>query len=186
VFLPLPLPDEQGRRVVLLRIGVHNPEQVKVADLFKVNMMIMDVLLEEDDRAVICGTVFITDHSNVTLSHLAQYSPSFAKKTTTLLQVLVHVWSVNLLFPYPFTSSLSSPRHALLDIISLSASSEIYLSVHCFRSNHGCQIATAKNIKIWIKIIIYKTVEIHNIEKFVMKYRDLCLKILKEILNLTI
>jgi len=86
VFLPLPLPDDQGRRVVLMRIGVHNPERVKVADIFKVNMMIMDVLLEEDDRAVICGTVFIIDHSNVTMSHLVQYSPSFAKKTTTLLQ----------------------------------------------------------------------------------------------------
>jgi hypothetical protein len=56
-----------------------------------VNMMIMDVLLEEDDRAVICGAVIIIDHSNVTMSHLVQYSPSFAKKTTTLLQVRVHV-----------------------------------------------------------------------------------------------
>ena len=92
--MPLPLPDDQGRVVVLMRIGVHNPEQVKVADIFKVNMMIMDVLLEEDDRAVICGAVFIVDHSNVTMSHLVNYSPSFAKKTTTLLQVRVHVRSV--------------------------------------------------------------------------------------------
>jgi hypothetical protein len=77
-----------------MRIGVHSPERVKVADIFKVNMMVMDVLLEEDDRTVICGAVIIIDHSNVTMSHLVQYSPSFAKKTTTLLQVGVHVWSV--------------------------------------------------------------------------------------------
>ena len=96
VFLPLPLPDDQGRRVVLMRIGVHSPERVKVVDIFKVNMMIMDVLLEEDDRAVICGTVFIIDHSNVTMSHLVQYSPSFAKKTTTLLQVPVHVMHMHM------------------------------------------------------------------------------------------
>ena len=81
--------------MVLMRIGVHNPERVKVADLFKVNMMITDVLLEEDDRAVICGIVFIIDHSNVTMSHLVQYSPSFAKKTTTLLQVGVHFFYVH-------------------------------------------------------------------------------------------
>lgn len=99
-----------------MRIGVHNPEQVKVADLFKVNMMVMDVLLEEDDRAVICGTVIIIDHSNVTLSHLVQYSPSFAKKTTTLLQVLTHVLSVYLSLPYLVTSSLTSIRHVTLDI----------------------------------------------------------------------
>jgi len=86
VFLPLPLPDDQGRVVVLMRIGVCNPERVKAVDIFKVNMMIMDVLLEEDDRAIICGAVIIIDHSNVTMSHLAQYSLSFAKKTTTLLQ----------------------------------------------------------------------------------------------------
>ena len=105
--MPLPLPDDQGRRVVLMRIGVHNPDRVKVADIFKVNMMIMDVLLEEDDRTVINGAVIIIDHANVTMSHLVQYSPSFAKKTTTLLQVRVHVWSVRLSVPCLVTSSLS-------------------------------------------------------------------------------
>lgn len=86
LFLPLPLPDDEGHLVVLMRIGVSNPERVKAVDIFKANMMIMDVLLEEDDRVVICGAVFVIDHSNVTMSHLTQYSPSFAKKATTLLQ----------------------------------------------------------------------------------------------------
>jgi hypothetical protein len=79
-----------------MRIGVHNPDRVKVSDFFKVNMMVMDVLLEEDDRTIICGAVVVIDHSNLTMSHLVHYSPSFAKKTTTLVQVLVHVWSVRL------------------------------------------------------------------------------------------
>lgn len=130
--MPLPLPDDQGRRVVLMRIGVHNPERVKVADIFKVNMMVMDVLLEQDDRAIICGTVFIIDHSNVTMSHLVQYSPSFAKKTTTLLQVRVHIWSVRLSLPYPVISYLSSIWQALLDFTCLRDSLELHLSGHFF------------------------------------------------------
>jgi hypothetical protein len=115
-----------------MRIGVHNPERVKVADFFKVNSMITDVLLEEDDRTVICGAVIVIDHSNLTMSHLVQYSPSFAKKTTTLLQVWVRVWSVRLPLLYPVTS-LSSIRQALLDFTCLRASSELHLSGHCFR-----------------------------------------------------
>lgn len=84
--LPLPQPDDHGRRVILMRIGVHNPDEVKTVDIFKVNMMIMDILLEEDDRSVVCGIVLIIDHLNTTIKHMVQYSPSFAKKTITLLQ----------------------------------------------------------------------------------------------------
>ena len=130
--MPLPLPDDQGRLVVLMRIGVYNPERVKAVDIFRVNMMIMDVLLEDDDRAVICGAVFIIDYSNVTMSHLAQYSPSFAKKTTTLLQVRVHGWPVRLSLPYSVISYPSSVWQELLDFACLRASSELHFSSHCF------------------------------------------------------
>lgn len=75
--LPLPQPDDHGRRVILMRIGVHNPDEVKTVDIFKVNMMIMDILLEEDDRSVVCGIVLIIDHLNTTIKHMVQYSPSF-------------------------------------------------------------------------------------------------------------
>jgi hypothetical protein len=51
----------------------------------------MDILLEEDDRSVICGIVLIIDHFNTTLKHMVQYSPSFAKKTITLLQVRIYI-----------------------------------------------------------------------------------------------
>jgi hypothetical protein len=165
-----------------MRIGVHNPNQVKVADIFKVNMMVMDVLLEEDDRAVICGTVFIIDHSNVTLSHLVQYSPSFAKKTTTLLQVLGHVWSVDLSLLYRITSSLSSIRHKLLDFVSLRASSELHPSVHCSGSNRGYQIFTSKIYQNLDQNYNDRILGTHDIEKFCMTYRGLCLKML-DVLN---
>lgn len=86
-MLPLPLPDDQGRCVILMRNGVYLPEEVKILDVIKVNMMTSDVLLEENDRMVVCGSVNVMDHANSTLAHMAQFSPSLVKKMTTLFQV---------------------------------------------------------------------------------------------------
>jgi hypothetical protein len=70
---------------------MYRPEDVTIADLFKTNMMITDVLLEEDDRVSVCGTVNVMDHSNTTLAHMTQFSPSLVKKATTLFQVKIAV-----------------------------------------------------------------------------------------------
>jgi hypothetical protein len=85
-MLPLPLPDDQGRFLMLMRNGAYQPE-TKMADLIKVNMMIADILLEENDRVVICGTVSVSDLENVTLAHMVQMTPALAKKMTTIMQV---------------------------------------------------------------------------------------------------
>jgi hypothetical protein len=87
--LPLPLPDEQGRRVMLMRNGLHNPDQVSIQSLFKTNMMMLDVMLEEDDRSIVCGTVNVMDSASVSLAHIAQFNPSLVKKMTTLFQVKI-------------------------------------------------------------------------------------------------
>jgi hypothetical protein len=72
-----------------MRNGLHSPEQIMVTDLFKTNMMILDVLLEEDDRSIVCGSVNVMDSSKITLAHLAQFNPSLVKKMTTLFQVKI-------------------------------------------------------------------------------------------------
>jgi hypothetical protein len=87
-MLPLPLPDDQGRCVMLMRNGVYPPE-LKITDIIKVNMMISDILLEENDRLVICGSVNVLDHEKNTLAHMVQFSPAVVKKMTTLFQVMV-------------------------------------------------------------------------------------------------
>jgi hypothetical protein len=87
IFLPLPFPDDLGRSVILMRTGLHNPEKVKATDLFKTNMMIVDVILEEEDRLAVCGTVNVMDSACVTLAHMTQFTPSLVKKMTTLFQV---------------------------------------------------------------------------------------------------
>lgn len=70
-----------------MRNGLYRPEEVAIIDLFKTNMMLADVLLEEDDRVSICGTVNVMDHSNMTIAHVSQFSPALVRKMTTLFQV---------------------------------------------------------------------------------------------------
>ncbi|PSN30162.1 hypothetical protein C0J52_27760 [Blattella germanica] len=65
-------------------------EKAKITDLMKVNLMMMDIMLEEDDRSIICGTVNVMDHKNSKLSDLSHYSPALVKKATTLFQVYLH------------------------------------------------------------------------------------------------
>jgi len=98
-MLPLPLPDDQGRCLILMRNGVYPPE-TKIADVIKVNMMTSDILLEENDRMVICGSVNVMDHAKNTLAHMVQMTPATVKKMTTLFQVTFS--EPTLAFNYPW------------------------------------------------------------------------------------
>jgi hypothetical protein len=84
-MLPLPQLNDHGRRVLLMRIGVHNPDEVKICGHIQSEHDGYGRPAEEDDRSVICGIVLIIDHFNTTLKHMIQYSPAFEKKTITLL-----------------------------------------------------------------------------------------------------
>jgi phosphopantetheine adenylyltransferase len=85
-LVPLPLPDDKGRYVLLGRMDVQPPE-TKVADLMKANMMMMDILMEENDRIVICGSTNVMDFEKNTMAHMVQMTPAIAKKMSTLFQV---------------------------------------------------------------------------------------------------
>jgi len=85
-MLPLPLPDDKGRSVFLLRGGVFPPD-VKIVDVIKANVMMSDIILEENDRLIICGSVNVIDHRNSNLAHMSQMTAALMKKMTTLFQV---------------------------------------------------------------------------------------------------
>ena len=85
-MLLLPLQDDQGRGVLLMRDGVLPPD-VKFIDVIKANMMMSDILLEENDRLVICGSVNVMDHQNSSLALMSQMTPTLMKKMSTLFQV---------------------------------------------------------------------------------------------------
>jgi hypothetical protein len=69
-----------------MRSGAFPPD-VKIVDTMKANMMMLDILLEENDRMVICGSVFMMDHEKNSLALMVQMTPAIAKKMTTVLQV---------------------------------------------------------------------------------------------------
>jgi len=85
-MLPLPLPDDQGRCVILARNGMIPPD-VKIVDVIKANFMMSDVLLEENDRLVISGSVNVMDNDKTSLAFMAQMTPAIVKKMTTIFQV---------------------------------------------------------------------------------------------------
>ncbi|KAG8226437.1 hypothetical protein J437_LFUL015105 [Ladona fulva] len=86
IITPLPEPDDNGRRVFLLRVGIQDPSEVKVTDVFKTNMMMMETMLMDDDRLVVCGNVSVLDLSSVTLSHAAQMTPTIVKQAMISFQ----------------------------------------------------------------------------------------------------
>lgn len=87
MYLPLSVRDAEGRGIMLLRVGPSDPSKVKIQTMMKVNFMMLDIMLLEDDQTTICGTVNLMDFDKVTLGHMVQMTPSVAKKMTTCFQV---------------------------------------------------------------------------------------------------
>ncbi|XP_046384866.1 uncharacterized protein LOC124155192 [Ischnura elegans] len=79
-MIPLPEPDDLGRRVFLIRVGMHDPNVTKVEDMSKVNFMILDYMLMTDDRFSTIGSVCVLDMSRASLAHAAQMSPRLVKQ----------------------------------------------------------------------------------------------------------
>ncbi|XP_058813960.1 retinol-binding protein pinta isoform X2 [Topomyia yanbarensis] len=81
VFLPLRQKDAHNRQVVIIRTAAHNPKRHSQDNVFKVDKMILDLLLYLDETISIYGIVAIFDMKHVTLSHALQLPPSLIKRT---------------------------------------------------------------------------------------------------------
>ncbi|XP_061392749.1 alpha-tocopherol transfer protein-like [Musca vetustissima] len=81
LYLPEPL-TESGPRLVLVRNGAYDPSQVSFGEVAQLRQLISDIVMMEDDYAVISGIIFIMDFSQVGASHLFQVSPSVMRKVS--------------------------------------------------------------------------------------------------------
>ncbi|XP_052902509.1 retinol-binding protein pinta [Anopheles moucheti] len=81
VFLPLREKDSLNRQVVLIRTSAHDPTKHKQDDVFKVDKMILDLLMHLDETVSIHGVVAVFDMQGVTLGHALQLTPSMIKKS---------------------------------------------------------------------------------------------------------
>jgi len=84
IYIPLPGYDRHGRKVIVMRGGLSDPDTMKKDDEFKTSTMVMESAMNGDHQAVICGVVLIQDLDNMTLAHAI--SPAVAKKAMTVWQ----------------------------------------------------------------------------------------------------
>ncbi|XP_071052625.1 uncharacterized protein [Onthophagus taurus] len=80
VILPLKPAGPDSPRYLLFRFFVADPAVHKMKNLFKLNMMIADTLLHEDDQITVGGMVGFQDASGITMSFLTHMDLTIMKK----------------------------------------------------------------------------------------------------------
>ena len=86
MYLPLQGYDQHGRRVVLMRAANSDPSTMKKEDEFKLSTMVMELALNGDAQASICGVVLLQDMGGMTAAHALSMNPAMAKKAMTVWQ----------------------------------------------------------------------------------------------------
>ena len=95
------------------------PQDVKIVDVMRTNLMMLDIILEENDRLVVCGSVNMMDHENNNLAFMAQMTPAIMKKMSTLFQVTFT--ESPLAINYPWHCYIFNPLNPELNPIYLLA-----------------------------------------------------------------
>ncbi|KRT78511.1 CRAL-TRIO domain containing protein [Oryctes borbonicus] len=85
----VPLVKYGGRtdpKYLIFRSTVFDPEKHTAIDAFKINLMINDILMNEDDQMVIGGICVVTDMGNMSVAQMMSYTPSVMKKVMTCFE----------------------------------------------------------------------------------------------------
>nr|XP_045595422.1 alpha-tocopherol transfer protein-like isoform X4 [Procambarus clarkii] len=81
VMLPLPGYDHLGRKVLLGRWGIYDPNELSMDEVIRGVGIIFDILMQEDEGACISGVVMLGDCTGLTLQHALAFTPAHARKT---------------------------------------------------------------------------------------------------------
>lgn len=81
IILPTPL-HETGPRILLIRSGSYDPMKYTFTDIMRIAQGCNEILMLEDDYAVINGYTHISDLKNWKKEHFFQMTPSMMKKLT--------------------------------------------------------------------------------------------------------
>ncbi|CAM1322453.1 TTPAL (predicted) [Pycnogonum litorale] len=81
----LPDRDLHGRLVFLYRAGMWDPEKCTVDDIFRANIISMEMAIE-DDATQINGIVTVLDLQGLRLNQLRHFTPSYMKKVISMIQ----------------------------------------------------------------------------------------------------
>jgi len=86
IFLPLPGFDRKGRAVFLVRFGAIKPGSMKVDDIYKVSIMLLELALEGNTQAGVKGLAIINDIEGVGPTQVAMMTPATMKKHIVVFQ----------------------------------------------------------------------------------------------------
>lgn len=81
LVLPTPL-NEEGGRILLVRNGCYDPDEYNFNDIMRIGQAVNEILMWEDDYAIVNGFVYIMDLKEWTSKHFFQVTPSLMKKMT--------------------------------------------------------------------------------------------------------
>ncbi|XP_073847850.1 alpha-tocopherol transfer protein-like [Musca autumnalis] len=88
LFLPTPL-HGNGPRIGIMRDGVYPADQFRIEDVMRLVHAMQDIIMLEDDYAILQGAIFIGDFEKSSLAHLMQLTPSIMKKMTVFSEEAV-------------------------------------------------------------------------------------------------
>ena len=86
-ILPLPGYDQNGRKVVVIRTGAHNPAVVKQTLVQRAGFMTFEVMNLEEEQLFITGMILIFDFSGYTMDHFLAFSLADIKKSKLCWEV---------------------------------------------------------------------------------------------------
>lgn len=72
-----------------MRMAAYNPDEYSFVDINRAGGLMFQIMLDEDDDAVVNGFLNILDLKDVTMGHFLQMTPSFAKKMTVFQEEAV-------------------------------------------------------------------------------------------------
>ena len=88
VYLPTPL-NETGPRIAFVRNGHFPADKYNFGDIMRLGMLINDIIIMEDDYAMVNGLVYVMDMSELSTAHFFQMTPSLMKKMTAFSEEAV-------------------------------------------------------------------------------------------------
>lgn len=139
-----PYRDQDGRRLIIYKIGNWRPSKVPVEDIFRATLLIMEVGSLEPQNQVL-GSVGIFDLDGLAMNHAWQMTPTYAQKVIQLLVVsditcFVYFWEKSQILSNLFISHTCQFESVPYTLSTRDGSLTPYFSF----SSHSWMIGCAK------------------------------------------
>jgi CRAL/TRIO domain len=87
--LPLPGHDHLGRKVIVIRMAVHDPTKISPELVHKVSFMVWNVVFDEEEQMFTSGVVLIFDLDGFSIDHFIRMPIALAVKIMPCWEVLL-------------------------------------------------------------------------------------------------